>query len=39
MESYLVGNKWRVEDPEEVEHNIFANNPFLEDLLEWRGFA
>jgi hypothetical protein len=36
MESYLVGNKWRAEDPEELEDNIFANNPFLEDLLEWR---
>src|ERR1700757_3204391 len=36
MESYVVGNKWRAEDPEELDDNIFANNPFLEDLLEWR---
>jgi hypothetical protein len=35
METYLVG-KWRKEHLEEPEDNIFANNPFLEDLLEWR---
>jgi hypothetical protein len=27
---------WRNEKPENIEDNIFANNPFLEDLLEWR---
>jgi hypothetical protein len=35
METYLV-DKWRKEHLEELEDNIFANNPFLEDLLEWR---
>ena len=35
METYVVG-KWRKEPSEELEDNIFANNPFLEDLLEWR---
>ena len=29
-------NKWRVQDSGDSEDNIFANNPFLEDLLEWR---
>lgn len=29
-------NKWRVQDPGDSDDNIFANNPFLEDLLEWR---
>lgn len=33
METYLVG-KWSKQ--ERLEDNIFANNPFLEDLLEWR---
>ena len=36
METNLMGNKGRVQDPEDPEDNIFANNPFLEDLLEWR---
>jgi hypothetical protein len=35
METYFV-SKWRKEHLEEPEDNIFANNPFLEDLLEWR---
>ena len=32
VETYLMG-KWR---KEHLEDTIFANNPFLEDLLEWR---
>jgi hypothetical protein len=36
METYLMKNKWRVQDPGDSDDNIFANNPFLEDLLEWR---
>ena len=28
--------KWRKEPLEDLGDNIFANNPFLEDLLEWR---
>ena len=38
METYLVG-RWRKEplkSSEDLGDNIFANNPFLEDLLEWR---
>jgi hypothetical protein len=30
-----VGN-WRKENADDVEDSIFANNPFLDDLLEWR---
>ena len=30
-----VGN-WRKENADDLEHSIFANNPFLDDLLEWR---
>ena len=30
-----VGN-WRKENVDDLEHSIFANNPFLDDLLEWR---
>jgi hypothetical protein len=38
METSVVG-KWRKEPlkpPEDLADNIFANNPFLDDLLEWR---
>jgi hypothetical protein len=38
METYVVG-RWRKEPLkplEDLEDNIFANNPFLDDLLEWR---
>jgi len=35
METYVVG-KWRKEPVEDLADNIFANNPFLDDLLEWR---
>jgi len=31
----LVGS-WRKENADDLEDSIFANNPFLEDLLEWR---
>jgi len=31
----LVGN-WRKENADDLEDSIFANNPFLDDLLEWR---
>jgi hypothetical protein len=34
-ETYVVG-KWRKEPLEDLGDNIFANNPFLDDLLEWR---
>ena len=27
---------WRKENADDLGDNIFANNPFLEDLLEWR---
>ena len=27
---------WRKENADDLEDSIFANNPFLEDLLEWR---
>jgi hypothetical protein len=27
---------WRKENADDLEDGIFANNPFLEDLLEWR---
>jgi hypothetical protein len=30
-----VGN-WRKENADDLEDSIFANNPFLDDLLEWR---
>jgi hypothetical protein len=30
-----VGN-WRKESTDDLEDSIFANNPFLDDLLEWR---
>jgi hypothetical protein len=30
-----VGN-WRKENADDLEDGIFANNPFLDDLLEWR---
>jgi hypothetical protein len=38
METYVVG-RWRKEPLkplEDLEDNIFANNPFLDDLLPWR---
>jgi hypothetical protein len=28
--------RWRKENADDLEESIFANNPFLEDLLEWR---
>jgi hypothetical protein len=31
----LMGS-WRKESADDLEDSIFANNPFLEDLLEWR---
>jgi hypothetical protein len=34
-ETYVVG-KWRKEPLEDLGDNIFANNSFLDDLLEWR---
>lgn len=30
-----MGN-WRKESTDDLEDSIFANNPFLDDLLEWR---
>jgi hypothetical protein len=33
--NHLVGT-WRKQHPEELEDNIFADNPFLDDLLAWR---
>ena len=30
-----MGN-WRKENADDPEDSIFANNPFLDDLLEWR---
>jgi hypothetical protein len=27
---------WRKENADDLEESIFVNNPFLEDLLEWR---
>ena len=30
-----MGN-WRKENADDLEDSIFANNPFLDDLLEWR---
>jgi hypothetical protein len=38
METYVVGRwcKGPLKPPEDLEDNIFAKNPFLDDLLEWR---
>jgi hypothetical protein len=35
METYVV-DRWREEPLKPLEDNIFGNNPFLDDLLEWR---